>query len=255
MENLKLQVEIVEYNKRYASLEDVKRIFITNFAQHMNSNNFTGVYLSMLGKYGKFTYIIMLAPALLIFSIFCLLFSYTTALNSKTMSILLSIVIAIAVEYVIFGHYLVKKIQKCDMGYGYEMLQTFNDIDEKYRKNGGNFWLALVHNSATGKTEVVGQVGLLNSTAETSQPLQKVGLIEALSVDEKYRGIGIGKKLLETVIKYAQVEKYDMLKLGLLAINFTAINLYKKYGFKEGEIEEVEPLTGLCGFFMTKQLH
>jgi hypothetical protein len=55
MENSKFEVQIVEYDKRYASIEAVRRIFIDNYAQHMNSYNFAGLYHPMLSKYGKLT--------------------------------------------------------------------------------------------------------------------------------------------------------------------------------------------------------
>ena len=59
-----------------------------------------------------------------------------------------------------------------------------------------------------------------------------VGTI-GLMVDKDFRGQGLGKLLLDFVLKKAKEEKYKIVKLDVFADNFIAINLYLKMGFKE----------------------
>lgn len=59
--------------------------------------------------------------------------------------------------------------------------------------------------------------------------------IFGISVSKEYRGEGIGKKLMELVLKEA-IENLPQLKivtLGVFSNNLLAIKMYRKFGFKE----------------------
>jgi ribosomal protein S18 acetylase RimI-like enzyme len=58
------------------------------------------------------------------------------------------------------------------------------------------------------------------------------GFIYDIFVEEKYRGKGIGKMLLEKAESYCRKEGYSRIALMVAATNGSAIRLYSKMGFK-----------------------
>ncbi|WP_027951145.1 GNAT family N-acetyltransferase [Haliea salexigens] len=65
--------------------------------------------------------------------------------------------------------------------------------------------------------------------------------LDAMSVEEKYRGLGIGKALLEKTKVKASSEGYSELSLIVFADNTRAINLYEHSGFKRVKNIELQP--------------
>lgn len=257
MTSKKLQVEIVEYDKSYGSLEDIKKIFFNNYCDHMNLNNFKGVYISMAAKYGKSLYLLAIAPGILTFLALSWAMSMVTEYSNNAIT-LISVFVSLA-NYHFLVSYLVKRMYSSHVGYGHYMLKNFSDIEEKYMKNGGTFLLALIEDPATQEKEIVGHLGFLK--VETEEDMDdgypvpaKVGNLEAIGVTSKYRGLGIGKKLLDKAISFAEAQDYDRLKLDVYHINTSAIELYKKYGFVEGKTFEWESLIGLTWTVMVKLL-
>lgn len=59
-----------------------------------------------------------------------------------------------------------------------------------------------------------------------------------LFVLEEYRGQGIGKKLIDEVIKVCNKEKIDMLTLEVRVSNKYAIKMYEDIGFKVGTVRK-----------------
>ncbi|MDM5155527.1 N-acetyltransferase [Bacillus sp. DX1.1] len=53
-----------------------------------------------------------------------------------------------------------------------------------------------------------------------------------LSVDQRYRGQGIGEQLIEHAVSYTKETEADALELGVYAVNEEALSFYKKQGFK-----------------------
>lgn len=75
--------------------------------------------------------------------------------------------------------------------------------------------------------------------------------LDAMCVDEAYRGRGIGKSLVEHTKSKAVSEGYDELSLIVFADNSRAIKLYAKLGFKivkniKLESHELLPHNGGC---------
>ena len=60
-----------------------------------------------------------------------------------------------------------------------------------------------------------------------------VGAIHELVVLPEYRGMGIGKILLDKVIEYFKDRGLDTAELWVGDENFRALEFYKKYGFEE----------------------
>lgn len=56
-----------------------------------------------------------------------------------------------------------------------------------------------------------------------------------ISIGKEYRGQGLGKILMETVMNEAKVNipKLKIVTLSVFAINYTAYEMYKKFGFNE----------------------
>lgn len=241
------QIEIIEYDENYASLEEVKRFFLQNFETQMNAgNNITGVYLSLRAKYGRLgTHVIMFLSIVALF-IFPFAFLMHTAHTSQANIIILSLLISIASNYVILTKILVRANFNCHMSYGHAIHNNFYDIQQKYIQNGGNFWLVVLFHPATGNKEIVGQMGFVNE--------KTYGHIEAVSIGAKYRGLGIGKKLVDKALSFGQAKNLKYLDLNVLAVNTAGVNLYKKYGFEIAKTVEIVPLTGLSYHKMVKRL-
>lgn len=255
---MKSHIEIVEYDKSYANLEHMKKLFFMNYSDHMNLNKFRGIYLSMKAKYGKLAYVLLATPGILTFVILSCLMAMISQYTKENVTLLCAAASTL-VNYWLFAVFFVKRMYKCHIDYGHYMLSNFHDIDEKYMKKGGKFWLAIVDNPATSKKEIVGHLGFLK--VETEELLDdgyevpaKVGHLEAIGVNSQFRGLGIGKRLLEKAISYGEEQNFDRLNLDVYAINTNSVDLYKKYGFKVTKIFEIDSITGLTHQIMVKIL-
>lgn len=60
--------------------------------------------------------------------------------------------------------------------------------------------------------------------------------LDAMFVDEKYRGNKIGKKLIDDFKKWTNKKSVKYIELTVCNDNFFAINLYKNSGFKDVKI-------------------
>ena len=69
------------------------------------------------------------------------------------------------------------------------------------------------------------------------------GLVSDLMVLEKYRKQGLGRRLLEEAESYARANEVKWLRIGVLAGNQAADNLYSSMGFSSLYIEREKQLT------------
>lgn len=86
---------------------------------------------------------------------------------------------------------------------------------------------------AKEENEILGYVSIYIS--ERQNPImryRKILDIDALGVDEKYRGRGIGTKLLEYIKELAKKENCTDLHLTVNEENAGAIKLYETFGFR-----------------------
>ena len=60
--------------------------------------------------------------------------------------------------------------------------------------------------------------------------------IHVIAIDEKYRGQGIGRQLLDFMKKMAKDKHYDGLELSVNVHNQKAKSMYENYGFEEKSI-------------------
>ena len=54
-----------------------------------------------------------------------------------------------------------------------------------------------------------------------------------IAISDKYRGKGLGKALMDTVVESARANGADKIMLEVRASNATALSLYTKYGFEK----------------------
>ena len=63
--------------------------------------------------------------------------------------------------------------------------------------------------------------------------LQPVAIMDALYVEEKYRGLSIAGKLIAEFIRFAKEQKVETVELKVLSENSRALGLYEQLGFQE----------------------
>jgi N-acetylglutamate synthase-like GNAT family acetyltransferase len=107
-----------------------------------------------------------------------------------------------------------------------------NTFPKKYSDPEGAFLIAKENN------EVIGCVGirkLENSICE----------MKRLYVNDRYRGNGTGKKLVEMIIGEAKLKRYEKMRLDTLDTMKDALNIYRKNGFYEIEPYNNNPVDGV----------
>lgn len=55
---------------------------------------------------------------------------------------------------------------------------------------------------------------------------------DELAIDKRYRGLGIGSKLIDTVQRWASHKKVKAIQLGVWEFNEDTIKLYERFGYK-----------------------
>ena len=94
-------------------------------------------------------------------------------------------------------------------------------IDDFYRKNGGEFWVAV------SDEKVVGSIALIKIG-------NRCGVIRKMFVAKEFRGkdFGIAQKLFETLITYCKEHDIDSLYLGTINRLEAALRFYERNGFE-----------------------
>ena len=89
--------------------------------------------------------------------------------------------------------------------------------------------------------EVNGEpVGLAWGYIEATSP--EVVHLYQVWVAPTYRGLGVGKMLLDAVISWAKEKQADYLELGVTQADSPAVHLYESAGFKPtGKVEPLRP--------------
>jgi putative acetyltransferase len=114
------------------------------------------------------------------------------------------------------------------LGIPSESLQRNEDFLRNMDTNSHQF-VAITDDGAGGE-KIIGAAGLMVN----ANPRQRHSAGLGMMVHRDYQGRGVGKKLLETLIDLA--DNWLMLvrvELGVYTDNERAINLYKKYDFKQ----------------------
>ncbi len=88
-------------------------------------------------------------------------------------------------------------------------------------------------------------VGIAGFLAKPGQKEAHKGVLVGMYVQQEARGAGIGRRLAEAVIEYAQT-RVEILQLTVVSSNQPARQLYRKLGFVEYGIEKNALKAGGC---------
>lgn len=98
-------------------------------------------------------------------------------------------------------------------------------LKEKIKRMGTGEGVSIV---AEINRKIVGHCEIKPST-ERSPHVGEIGM----AILKEYRDIGIGKRMLQELIKIGKKMKFKFLFLGVFEVNKVGLKLYEKFGFKE----------------------
>ncbi len=91
------------------------------------------------------------------------------------------------------------------------------------------------------------RAGLILSLYER-KPRPNELLMDGIAVDPAFRGQGIGSRLLDEILNYAQERSYEQVRLDVIDTNPGARRLYERKQFQATHTERFEYLRWLLGF-------
>jgi ribosomal protein S18 acetylase RimI-like enzyme len=128
---------------------------------------------------------------------------------------------------------IVAYIQWLNLDLSYQNIDDeLSNFPNKYKEPHGVFLIAKENNKVVG---CVGIRKLENNICE----------MKRLFVNDRYRGNGIGKKLVEMITKEAKLKHYEKMRLDTLNTMEDALNIYRKNGFYEIEPYNNNPVNGV----------
>ncbi len=113
----------------------------------------------------------------------------------------------------------------------FDATPTFVDIEGMYSRNPNYFFVAEDDSGqVTGFITGYERKGLPESVLRTWNA-KKVGYIDLMAVDSRYRRKGIGRALMNTLLDHFQRNGIDIVNLDVPTEQEAAVELYKKLGF------------------------
>ncbi|MEO0842705.1 MAG: GNAT family N-acetyltransferase [Cyanobacteria bacterium J06643_5] len=106
------------------------------------------------------------------------------------------------------------------------------EIPDFYQQGNGNFWVAL------DMDKVIGTIAAIDFDSKNLA-------LRKMFVDSNYRGYGIGKKLLYSLVNWAEKKKIDEIALGTIDKLELAHKFYQRNGFvriTKSELPESFPI-------------
>ena len=125
---------------------------------------------------------------------------------------------------------IVKKLTKFDVQKVYEMEEKYigkcdmSSIEKTIESDTLSYYLLFKESDLIGFFEC----SIISPEAELFD----------IVIDEKYRGFGYSKILMNFFLEIAKKNKIETIYLEVNSINYKAISLYKKYGFIEYSIRK-----------------
>jgi ribosomal protein S18 acetylase RimI-like enzyme len=117
--------------------------------------------------------------------------------------------------------------------------EELSRFPEKYDEPDGAFFIAKENDN------IIGCAGLKKMDDKTCE-------MKRLFVNDKYRGKGLGKKLVEMIIEAAKSKNYEKMQLDTLNTMENALAIYYKAGFYEIEPYYNNPNNGVV--YLEKKL-
>jgi ribosomal protein S18 acetylase RimI-like enzyme len=103
------------------------------------------------------------------------------------------------------------------------------EMQRKCNEHDGQIFLSEIDGSIAGYVTVLARV----SSGDLDDGDLVYSYIDDLIVSEKFRKLGVGKKLVEAAELFAKSKNARWLRLSVLARNTSARNLYSSAGFSE----------------------
>lgn len=130
----------------------------------------------------------------------------------------------VIIEYNSKFEYKVKKflVDICVIEFGFDSWK--NELENQniceYKRDGGNFWIAIDNDE-----NIIGTIALKNLG-------DNKGYLKSMYVDSNYRGSKIAKNLMDTLLDYAISNQYKSIELGTYTCLERAVAFYKKNKFQ-----------------------
>lgn len=117
--------------------------------------------------------------------------------------------------------------KECGYGLSFEgyVAQGLNEFLQKYNPEKERVWICEYDN------KIIGSLLLMDRGSGTAQ-------LRYFIIKPEYRGIGLGKKLMEQFIEFLKEKNYRQCYLWTTSELTTAGELYKKFGFELSEEKE-----------------
>ena len=146
------------------------------------------------------------------------------------------------------------KIIQCDESiHSNQILDIFNyEINHStalfdYKSRTMDMMKKWFENKRNGNFPVIGAInnndelmGFVSYGPFRAWPAYKYTVEHSIYVDKKFRGQGIGNKLMNEIIEVAGKQHYHVIMAGIESNNKTSIKLHEKHGFKLcGRIDQV----------------
>lgn len=117
---------------------------------------------------------------------------------------------------------------------------AFSSSYEEESKMEDKVWIERLKKSKDNDTQIIlfakdrnRIIGTIVGFWQPKEKIKHVAHIYGLYLDDEFRGKGIGKRLMETIIRQLRgIPQIEKIKIEVNAQNTVAFNLYKKMGFK-----------------------
>jgi len=250
------QINVLEYDESIASTEQIASIYLANHVSTHNLGTVASIHFSQQAKYGYFVYLIYCVIIIMKYVLFRTLL--TQLIEPSNLIELVSMITAFWTFYLVY-YLIAYKNARIHCNYGEKSYSDLikTTIQKKYMTNDDSrFWVATISEENKPKHEVIGTFGFIGYRED---PLNKevpddkkfvafvaaavktalgddspisLAYFEKIGLSEKYRGLGISKKLMERAIGYVRERGFKYAALGTLEMNLPMANLAKKFGFK-----------------------
>ncbi|MBS7254228.1 bifunctional helix-turn-helix transcriptional regulator/GNAT family N-acetyltransferase [Flavobacterium branchiicola] len=106
------------------------------------------------------------------------------------------------------------------------VIKTFYEFLEKYSPENDRIWMAEYNN------KIIGCIAIVHQSTEEAQ-------LRWFLLDPSFRGLGIGKKLLNDSINFCREKGFKNVFLLTTSLQDTALGMYKKAGFQLTKSEQI----------------